>query len=221
MGSLSVSLTPSEIIAFEKDGKYGYYKLTFDLAYQNPFTDVLPGSYYFKEVVWAASEKIVDASVAEFKPETDCPRWQVVDALWRAAGRPEPTLTESPFVDVTPADSFYKAVLWANEKGIALGDSENTFSPNDTVKRCDALTLLYRAAGEPETARGTNFPDVPDGVYYTDAISWAVNQADPIAKGVETGCFEPDNAVIKCDMMILLYRTAESNGIDITIGAKK
>lgn len=219
--SLSTTLTPSEIVAFEQNGKYGFYKLNFDLVGQNPFTDVLPGAYYFDQVVWAANEEIVDTSVKEFEPETGCPRWQVVDFLWRAADCPEPTLTESPFEDVTPADSFYEAVLWANENKIALGRTATTFDPYGTVNRSEALTFLYRAAGEPEAEeKGEGFADVADNAYYIDAVSWAVSQSEPIAKGIGGNKFAPNSRVIKCDMILFLYRAVEENGIDTTVGAK-
>lgn len=219
--SIHTTISPDDIIAFEQNGKYGYYKLTFDLVGQNPFTDVLPGAYYFNEVVWAANEVIVDTSVKEFEPETGCPRWQVVDFLWRAADCPEPTLTESPFEDVTPADSFYEAVLWANENKIALGRTATTFDPYGTVNRSEALTFLYRAAGEPEAEeKGEGFADVADSAYYIDAVSWAVSQSEPIAKGIGGNKFAPNSRVIKCDMILFLYRAVEENGIDTTVGAK-
>ena len=53
-----------------------------------------------------------------FGPYGECTRGQVVTFLWRAAGSPEPTSTENPFVDVAEYDYFYKAVMWALENNI-------------------------------------------------------------------------------------------------------
>ncbi len=209
-----------ELMPFEQDGKYGCYRLTFDLAGQNPFTDVLPGDYFYDGVLWAADHGIVDTDTAPLRPKTGCPRWKVVESIWRAAGRPEPTVTSVPFTDVSPDAPYYKAILWAYEKNIARGSSATTFVPGETVLRRDALTLLYRAAGEPETQKANGFTDVPDDAYYIDAISWAVSRTTPITNGVTTTTFEPNSPVVNCDVLVLLYRTAKTNAIDISLGTQ-
>ena len=59
----------------------------------------------------------------------------------RAAGR---------FTDV-PGDAYYaEAVDWAVERGVTQGTGGGTFSPERTVTRAEAVTFLWRAAGEPE-----------------------------------------------------------------------
>ena len=218
--SIHSTISPDDVIAFEQDGKYGYYKLTFDLVGQNPFTDVLPGDYFFDEVLWAVDREIVDTDTTELQPKTGCPRWKVVESIWRAAGRPEPTITSVPFTDVSPDAPYYKAILWAYEKNVARGSSATTFVPDETVLRRDALTLLYRAAGEPEMQKENNFQDVPDDAYYIKSISWAVSQTTPITNGVSTTTFEPNSQVVNCDVLVFLYRTAETNAIDLSLGTQ-
>lgn len=50
----------------------------------------------------------------------------------------------NPFTDVTPADYYYNAVLWAVENGITYGTSDTTFSPDDVCTRGEMMTFLYR-----------------------------------------------------------------------------
>ena len=64
--------------------------------------------------------------------------------LWRAEGKPEPTATENPFEDVPESEYYYKAVLWAVEKGITKGTSETKFSPDSTCTRAQIVTFLHR-----------------------------------------------------------------------------
>ena len=53
----------------------------------------------------------------------------------------EPAL---PFTDV-PAKAYYAdAVKWAYENGITAGTSKTTFSPNESITRGQAVTLLHR-----------------------------------------------------------------------------
>ena len=46
------------------------------------------------------------------------------------------------------------------------------FAPNAALTRGMFVTVLYRMAGEPETA-AQNFADVAAGQYYEKAIAWA------------------------------------------------
>ena len=50
--------------------------------------------------------------------------------LLSTMGSPEPTTTINPFSDVRKDGYYYKAVLWAVEKGITVGTSSATFSPD-------------------------------------------------------------------------------------------
>ena len=100
------------------------------------FTDVPANVWYADAVAWAVDRNIPTGKTdTQFGPEEDCTRGQIVTFLWRAAGEPAPTSSENPFVDVPEGAYYYKAVLWAVEKGITAGTSETTFSPEKTCTR--------------------------------------------------------------------------------------
>ena len=102
-----------------------------ELGVGNPFTDVPLRSFYYDPVMWAVDNGITNGlSASEFGPNAACNRAQIVTFLWRAAGSPEPTATEHPFVDVESGSFYEKAVLWAVEKGITTGTDDTHFSPN-------------------------------------------------------------------------------------------
>jgi hypothetical protein len=69
----------------------------------------------------------------------------VVTFLWRAAGSPEPGMTEHPFTDVASGSYYHKAVLWAVENGITTGMAANSFCPAFTCTRGQVVTFLYGA----------------------------------------------------------------------------
>jgi hypothetical protein len=113
-------------------------------------------------------------STTTFGPEQTVTRGQAVTFLWRAAGCPEPTSTNNPFTDVTEGKYYYKAVLWAVEKGITAGTTKTTFSPNQTCNIEQIITFIYRFEGSPKVGNVTNpFSDVVKGKYYYNAIMWA------------------------------------------------
>ena len=174
------------------------------------FDDVKdPRQYYFEPVYWALQNLITKGtSFTTFSPDDGCTRAQVVTFLWRAAGEPVPTKTENPFKDVKETDYFYKAVLWAVEKGITKGTSADKFSPDATCTRAQIVTFLYRAKGTPEIAKKSKpFRDVADGQYYADAVAWAVENEITTGKSAET--FAPDAACTRGEVVTFLYRAAK------------
>ena len=112
----------------------------------NPFTDVKPGDFFYKPVLWAVGKGITNGtSATTFGSAAVCNRASVVTFLWRNAGSPEPKSTNNPFVDVKSTDFFYKAVLWAVEEGITNGLDATHFGPATNCIRAQVVTFLYRA----------------------------------------------------------------------------
>lgn len=98
----------------------------------NPFADVPADAYYHDAVLWALDKNVTTGtSKTTFSPSATCTRGQVVTFLWRAMGCPEPASTENPFTDVTESDYFYKAVLWAVEKGVTNGTTTRPSVPTE------------------------------------------------------------------------------------------
>jgi len=174
----------------------------------NPFVDVAKTDYFYDAVLWAyyhTPQVTNGLDATHFGPHATCTRGQIVTFLWRALGEPAPTLTVNPFEDVKESDYYYKAVLWAVEKGVTKGTDATHFSPNDYCKREHAVAFLYRAAGEPSYTTTTNpFVDVASGAYYYDAVLWAVEKN--ITKGMDATHFGPANSCERSQIVTFLYR---------------
>ena len=100
------------------------------------FIDVKTTDYFYDSVKWAVNKGVTTGtSSTTFSPYNPCKRAEIVTFLWRAAGSPEPTTTRNPFRDVNAVthSSYYKAILWASQKGIAAGTSTTTFSPDQSA----------------------------------------------------------------------------------------
>ena len=168
------------------------------------FTDVSVKEYYFDAIAWAVKNAITEGvNDTIFAPGASCTRAQMVTFLWRANGSPEPTVTELPFTDVA-VDAYYaKAVLWAVENGITTGTNDTTFDPDGVVTRAEAVTFLWRAAGNP-AADGKLFADVESTKYYAEAVRWAV--ANGVTKGVSDTSFAPGSACTRAQIVTFLYR---------------
>ena len=174
--------------------------------YENPFTDVIEGKFYFEAVEWAVKNNITKGMTdTTFVPGNDCTRGQVVTFLWRAAGSPEPKSTNNPFTDVKEGKSYYKAVLWAVENGITEGMTKTTFDPNGICTRGQVVTFLWRAKNKPAaTETAHSFTDVKEGKYYYDAMLWAVE--NKITTGVTATTFAPAKNCNRGEVVTFLYR---------------
>lgn len=111
----------------------------------------------------------------------------------------------SPFGDVSTDAYYYKAVQWAQEKGITDGISSDLFGPEQPCTRSQIVTFLWRAAGSPEpkgTAAGMT--DVVPGSYYAKAVAWAVENG--ITTGTAEGTFSPDATCTRAQAVTFLAR---------------
>ena len=179
--------------------------LVIDEAPAIEFTDVKDTDFFYDAVMWAVAKKVTTGKTdTTFDPNGDCTRAQFVTFLWRASGSPEPTLTENPFTDVKESAYYYKAVLWAVEKGITKGKTDTTFDPDGNVTRGQAVTFQWRAAGEPASSAQSSFTDIKDGAYYYTAVLWAVENG--ITKGKSDTSFDPDGNCTRGQVVTFLYR---------------
>lgn len=109
-----------------------------------------------------------------FRPDEAVSRAQFVTVLWRLAGTPEET-RETPFTDT--ADQyidFQKAIAWGYHQGYVKGTSEETFSPESTLTRQEAMTILFRYSGS-QSGMELMFTSIYDGQFQDsgDIAPWA------------------------------------------------
>lgn len=173
------------------------------------FIDVKTTDYFYDSVKWAVNKGVTTGtSSTTFSPYNPCKRAEIVTFLWRAAGSPEPTTTRNPFRDVNAVthSSYYKAILWASQKGIAAGTSTTTFSPDQVCTRAQIVTFLYRYAGKPSGYYSNPFKDVgatSEASYY-NAILWAVGKG--ITTGTSATTFSPYASCNRAEAVTFLYR---------------
>lgn len=170
--------------------------------------------YYFNPVYWAAERGITKGyDNVYFGPKNYCTREAVVTFLWRTAGKPNPKSMTSPFYDVQDRSKYYyKAVLWAAEKGITKGYSDDTFRPDDICLREHVVTFLWRYAGKPSPKATKNpFNDIQSSAYYYKAALWAKEKgiANGYSDGLHAGGFGPNLDCLREHVVTFLYRYAK------------
>lgn len=164
------------------------------------FADVPSGAYYEDAVKWAVARNITTGtSATTFSPDLTCTTAQILTFLWRAKGSPEP-VSGNTFRDVSSGDYYYKAALWAKEKGLVSG---NTLDGDTPCTRSATVTYLWKLAGSP-AASGSNFTDVPSGADYAQAVAWAVEKG--VTSGTGPATFSPDITCTRGQIVTFLHR---------------
>ena len=165
------------------------------------FTDVKTSDYYADAVLWAVEQNITSGtSKTTFSPNNTCSNAEILTFLWRANGSPEPTAA-NPFTDVKTTDYFYKAALWAAEKGLVSG---STFGANTDCTRAMTMDYMWKAAGSPVPAGKADFTDVPASADYAQAVAWAVE--NKITSGTGGGNFSPAATCTRGQIVTFLHR---------------
>lgn len=113
--------------------------------------------------------------------------------------------TSLPFTDITRDAWYYSAVSFAVEEKLLNGLSETRFAPDETVTRAMLATILHRLAKEP-TGQGSAFSDVPTDAWFYKGVSWAAQTG--IVKGMGEGIFQPNAALSREQLALMLYRYA-------------
>ena len=115
-------------------------------------------------------------------------------------GEPAPAGSANPFSDVKAEDYFYKAALWAREKGLVSGGK---FDPDTPCTRASTVTYLWKLAGSP-AAQGGGFSDVPASASYAKAVAWAVEKG--ITNGTSPTTFSPGDTCTRGQIVTFLHR---------------
>ncbi len=148
---------------------------------------------------------------------TAAAQW-LAEGTWRTdpgGGEVRPRL---PFTDVPAGAWYYDAVEFAYERGTIDGTGDgSTFSPDMTTSRAMFVMILYHEAGSPSVSGGTRFSDVPSGIWYEDAVTWAAN--NHIVNGYNATTFAPNDPMTREQTAVILYGFAKYRGLDVSASA--
>ena len=118
-----------------------------------------------------------------------------------------------PFTDVPDGIWYEEAVRFVYDNGIMQGTAEGRFTPYGVTTRGTIVTMLYRLEGEPAVT-GSDFADVADGQFYSNAVAWA--SANGIVSGYGNGSFGPSDNVTREQMAVILHNYAVFKGYDVS-----
>ena len=121
----------------------------------------------------------------------------------------------APFTDVDTAKWYHLSVDYVLTHKMMNGVSSRAFAPNANLTRGMLVQILYNLEGKPK-GTAANFLDVQADAWYAEAVGWAAS--NKVVTGYADGTFRPNAAVIREQAAAILYRYAQSKGIDVSVG---
>ncbi len=167
------------------------------------FSDVAAGAWYADSVEYVRTSDIMSGtSSTTFSPEGTMSRAMLATVLYRAAGSPAVTGTDS-FTD-TAANAYYSnAVLWAAGQGLIGGYGNELFGTNDPVSREQIAAILWRYAGEPVAESVATFADEGSiSGYAAEAVHWA--RSNGVINGKSGNLFDPKGTATRAQVATIL-----------------
>lgn len=143
-----------------------------------------------------------------------------VDVAFAASGETKPCdggkdCPSAPFTDVDTAKWYHLSVDYVLTHKMMNGVSSRAFAPNANLTRGMLVQILYNLEGKPK-GTAANFSDVQADAWYDEAVGWAA--ANKVVTGYADGTFRPNAAVTREQAAAILYRYAQSKGIDVSVG---
>lgn len=138
----------------------------------------------------------------------------------------DPTPPENPsksksfqFTDVTvnPGNWKYESIKYVYEHGYMSGTSDTTFGPSKVLTRGQFAQVLYNMEKSPAVSYQRIFSDVPDGKWYSKAITWAAQ--NKIVSGYTNGKFGLNDKITREQIAGMMMNYAKFKGMDTSKGA--
>ncbi|NLT19978.1 MAG: S-layer homology domain-containing protein [Syntrophomonadaceae bacterium] len=179
-------------------------------GWENPFSDVLPGAWYYDAVSFIAAKGITSGTTATtFSPDATLTRGQFITLLMRAYDIKPNTNNNDNFSDA--GNTYYTEYLaTAKQLGLTKGIGDNKYAPEQAVTRQEMFTLLYNALKSldklPTGNSGKTLADFTDGA---NVASWAGEAMGTLVKsGTISGSsakLTPDATTTRAEMTQVLY----------------
>jgi len=114
------------------------------------------------------------------------------------------------FSDVDLSAWYHRPVCYVLDKGMMAGYNANTFGPHDPLSRAMVAQIFYNMEGQPKGEFEDKFPDVAEGMWYHDAITWAFEHG--VVSGYGDGLYRPDKDVTREELVQIFCNYAKAKG---------
>lgn len=169
--------------------------------------EVIPGTGSdFNVNKFTTRREFVTMLVRALKDIPEDPNVRKTTTITRKTSNKTPEI--SPFNDVNTGDIYYNEIKQAYSKGIAQGNGDGTFRPNDYINRADAVKMVVSALGlenlAPWPIAVVPFTDNDSIPYYVKNAVSVANELGLITAD-ERGRFNPKKILTSEDTANMLF----------------
>lgn len=108
------------------------------------------------------------------------------------------------YTDVKKGSWYESSVIFLSNRGIVSGISDTEYDPNGKVTRAQLCQTLYAMQEKPEVDGKNSFTDVPEGKWYSDAVSWCASHG--YVSGYTDHTFRPNQVISRQQMAVILSK---------------
>ncbi len=187
------------------DRSSGAEPLAADITRAASFSDVPADAWYAEAIAYCQRNGIMSGtSAAAFEPEGSLTRAMLAAVLYRMSG--SPAVSAPPAFPDTATGAWYSdAVAWAAGNRVVSGYGGGTFGVNDLTTREQAIAILWRYAGTPESGTAADVSDAAAvSAWAQAAVRWA--DANGLLEGMtENRQLAPKTNIKRGEIAFMLY----------------
>ncbi len=204
------------VVSEDTDGKNS--AIIEDTPALTPYDDMLGYDWAEKAVgVLAKLGVLEDIADESFYPGQNVTRGDFITMLVRVCKLKSSAKAE-PFGDVGEDSYQYDSVMIAKALGVALGDENGNFRPDEPITRQDICTLVYRTMRKMDKVNPEiTVEDYISGFSDKDSIApYAVESVAGLIRakiiiGDDSGLIRPTDYMTRAEAAVVLNRLAEFN----------
>lgn len=117
----------------------------------------------------------------------------------------------SSFSDLDMNEWYHNGIHECLEKGYMNGVDAGRFEPSGTLTRAQLVTIIWRMKDSPGVDYDMTFEDIPENIWYTEAVRWAASTG--IVNGRDAAHFDPEGKILRQELASMIYRDAKERGL--------
>ncbi|WP_347860944.1 S-layer homology domain-containing protein [Salimicrobium sp. PL1-032A] len=182
------------------------------MSLQQPtdYEDVPGSSFASPSIDYLSSKKIFKGYDREyFSPDQEVTRREAIMILDRSLVLSQEQPTGSTYTDIDESMDAYDSITKWTMEAMVDGTTDGRFRPDDALTRGELAKVLVKGFDMKMTETTGTFTDVPDSYWASPYIETLASYE--IITGYEDNRFQPQKAVTRQELALLVERTMQLN----------
>lgn len=200
--------------SFSDRGMTDYTENWQDYLYEDAgFNDVKSDDWFYRQVNHVANTYVMEGNDSNFRPNAPINRAEFIKTVMSALeynGNYYTEVEPDKYFSDVPADAWYAyPINKARAHGIISGYSDNTFHPDKSISRAEAVQILNNALADNESYKVNHnldlpFTDVNSSAWYYQAVKAAFQ--NKLVSGKTFNRFGPNDTLTRAETATIISR---------------